>query len=93
MHFNENAGCPYNKMKSCKSVRQKTECAFWMVFNFHDKASGAEEPRGACAIAWNVVMSMNAAKEARSGVIATESFRNEVVRLSDPKTKYLDRSV
>ena len=83
MQFDENAGCPMNGMKTCKKVRQKTECAWWTWFTFNDPTTGDDVAMHACAMVWQPYMSMKAAQESRQGAAAVESFRNEVVKRAD----------
>lgn len=42
--------------------------------------TGEEVDHWDCAIAWMPTLMINTANEARKGVAATESFRNEVVK-------------
>jgi hypothetical protein len=85
MRFDENQGCPLNGMKTCKKVRQKNGCAWWMWFTFNDPTTGDDVAQHACAMVWGPYMSMKAAQESRQGAAATESFRNELVRRIDRK--------
>jgi hypothetical protein len=45
-----------------------------------DMNTGKELDHFQCAIAWMPTLAINTANEARKGVAATESFRNEVVK-------------
>ncbi len=76
--------CPLHK-KSCETTCHK--CPWWLQLRGTHPATGEAVDRWECAIAANVMMTQEAAAQARQNGAATESMRNEMVRLAQrPRT-------
>lgn len=78
------AGCPLGA--KCEEVKEEAgkqvlyRCPWYVQVRGLDANTGQETDHWACAIAWMPTLAINTANEARKGVAATESFRNEVVK-------------
>ncbi|MDO8706435.1 MAG: hypothetical protein Q7J84_15960 [Sulfuricaulis sp.] len=57
-------------------------CPWYTLLRGKNPQSGAEVDDWGCAISWLPVLLIETSKEVRQGAAATESFRNEMVRLS-----------
>lgn len=91
--------CPLGaKCEEVKIVNEKqvlVRCPWYTQVKGHTNV-GAETIDWGCAIAWMPALLINASNESRKGTIATESFRNEMVKegertrqvLSLPNEKY-----
>ena len=76
----ENLNCPLHK-KPMEAVCHR--CPWWTQLRGKHPQTGADLDEWNCAIALLPVLTIETAKQARSGAAATESFRNEIVRLSE----------
>jgi hypothetical protein len=83
MNFDENCGCPFNGMKSCKDVRKKNGCAMYVWIDLVDANTGVQQHMYACSFVWQPFLMMKAAQETRQGAAATEDLRNQVVKRYD----------
>ena len=77
------ADCPLGaKCEEVKSEGGKqyiARCPWYVQVRGFDTNTGQEVDNWSCAIAWMPTLMINTANEARKGVAATESFRNEMV--------------
>lgn len=81
--FDPDAPCPHNRMKKCSKVRHDARgCAKWLSMDFTKHGSGETVTEWGCTDFWGPVMSMQAAQESRGAAQATESFRNQMVRMN-----------
>lgn len=71
------AKCEEVKMKDGEQVLYR--CPWYIEIRGVDVNTGKDTANWGCAIAWMPALMINTANEARKGVAATESFRNEVV--------------
>lgn len=77
------ADCPLGA--KCEEAKQENgrqvlyRCPWYTQIRGLDANTGQEKDEWGCAIAWLPMLMINAANEARKGVAATESFRNEMV--------------
>lgn len=55
-------------------------CPWYVEIRGIDNNTGKDTENWGCAIAWMPALMINTANEARKGVAATESFRNEVAK-------------
>lgn len=69
--------CPLVKGK-CKQL----ECTWFIQLRGVNPNTGKEVDEWDCSIKWLPMLLVENAKEVRHGAAATESFRNEMVRLS-----------
>jgi hypothetical protein len=72
--------CPLHKENMDKVCHK---CPWWQHVRGVNPNTGEEIDRWDCAIAFLPILLIEAAKEARQGAAATESFRNEMVALAD----------
>ncbi len=78
------ADCPLGA--KCEEVKHENgkpvlyRCPWYTMVRGTDMNTGKEVDNWGCAIAWMPTLMINTANEARKGVAATESFRNEVVK-------------
>lgn len=75
--FDKDLTCPLIK-KKCIEHR----CHWFIQVQGTNPNTGGSVSEWGCAVAWLPVLLIENAKEVRQGAAATESFRNEVTRLS-----------
>lgn len=73
-------GAKCEEVKIIEGRQVMVHCPWYTRVQGFDNNTGQDTAHWACAIAWLPTLMINAANEARKGVAATESFRNEVVR-------------
>jgi len=78
MKLDEGTLCPL-----LKGPCVKTEGIWFIKIRGTDPNTGEELDDWNCAIAWAPMLLINSADQARKGVAATESFRNEMVKQND----------
>lgn len=76
MQIKPGSFCPLLK-KDCVQLK----CAWFMQLRGTNPNTGAEVDEWMCAITALPMLQVEVAKETRQGAAATESFRNEVVRM------------
>ena len=64
---------------------KKLECTFFLQVRGTNPQTGQEIDEWDCAIKWLPVLLIENAKEVRQGAAATESFRNEMVRMAQAR--------
>lgn len=78
------ADCPLGaKCEEVKTVEGRQvlyRCPWFIQVEGYDPNTGKGTEDWGCAIAWMPTLMINTANEARKGVAATESFRNEMAR-------------
>jgi hypothetical protein len=76
-------GCPLGatceEAKTIGGEQVMVRCPWYTKVKGHDNVGKDTEDWG-CAIAWMPALLINSANESRKGAIATESFRNEMVK-------------
>jgi hypothetical protein len=58
------------------------KCSLWQELRGRDPNTGEETSEWRCVDAWLLIGQLEIAKMVRSGAVATETFRNEVVALN-----------
>lgn len=77
-------GCPLGA--KCEEVKHENgkpvlyRCPWYVMVRGTEINTEKEVDQFQCAIAWMPTLAINTANEARKGVAATESFRNEVMK-------------
>jgi len=71
--------CPLIK-KDCVQLK----CAWFVQLRGTNPTTGKEVDEWMCAVQALPMLQVEVAKEVRQGAAATESFRNEVVRITPP---------
>ena len=66
-----------------KDECRKLDCGWFIQLRGKHPQTGADVDEWGCAVAWLPVLLIENAKEVRQGAAATESFRNEMVRLTE----------
>lgn len=91
------ADCPLGaKCEEVKEIQGKQvllRCPWYTMVRGTDVNTGKEIDDWGCAIAWLPTLMVNTANEARKTTAATESFRNEVVRVRQIQTSESLRSI
>ena len=77
MQLKNGSFCPLIK-KECVQL----QCAWFTQLRGTHPQTGAEIDEWMCAISAMPMLQIEVAKEARQGAAATESFRNEVVKMN-----------
>ena len=77
MQLKNGSFCPLIK-KDCVQL----QCAWFTQLRGTHPQTGAEIDEWMCAISAMPMLQIEVAKEARQGAAATESFRNEVVKMN-----------
>jgi len=77
MQILQGAFCP---LISKKCIQNK--CKFWTQLRGAHPQTGNPVDEWDCAISWLPILLIETSKEVRQDAAATESFRNEMVRLS-----------
>ncbi len=75
--------------KFCPLIKEdciQFKCVFWTQLRGKHPQTNEEIDEYDCAVRWLPLLLIENAKEVRQGAAATESFRNEMVRLSGPPT-------
>ncbi len=75
----KNLICPF-RGKSMDKVC--SSCPLWYRVETQEKPGAPTRDRWDCSLAWLPTLMIQTAKHAQSGAIATESFRNEMIALS-----------
>ena len=77
MQIQQGTFCP---LISKKCVQNK--CKFWTQLRGANPQTGNPVDEWDCAISWLPILLIETSKEVRQGAAATESFRNEMVKIS-----------
>lgn len=85
-HANEGLVCPLHQ-KDVSKVCHK--CPWWILLRGTNPNTGEDVDEWKCSIATIPMLLIETANQSRQGAAATESFRNEVVRMSSRPTGYL----
>lgn len=81
------AKCEEVKIEDGKPVLYR--CPWYVQVRGTDNNTGEEVGEWGCAIAWMPMLMINTANEARKGVFATESFRNEMLKQGQETQKVM----
>jgi hypothetical protein len=77
------AKCEEVKTEGGKQILYR--CPWYVEIRGVDNNTGKDTANWGCAIAWMPALMINTANESRKGVAATESFRNEIVKIETQK--------
>jgi hypothetical protein len=72
-------GAKCEEVKVIEGKQKIVRCPWYVRVSGTNPNTGEDIDSWNCAIAWMPMLQINVANEARKGVAATESFRNEVV--------------
>jgi hypothetical protein len=72
--------CPLHRRPMAKVCKK---CPWWKQIRGRDVNTGSQVDQWDCAISFLPMLMIEAAAQARSGAAATESFRNDMVRMAD----------
>lgn len=79
-HGDEDLTCPFHQ-KSMADVCHR--CPLWVQIRGKDPQSMQEIDQWNCALGWLPMLLIENAQQVRQGAAATESFRNEMVKLAE----------
>jgi hypothetical protein len=82
----ENLACPLHK-KPMELVCHK--CPWWVHVRGANPQTGNEIDEWNCAITWGPTLAINTAQQVRQAGAATESFRNEFVKIGQSRRQQM----
>jgi hypothetical protein len=88
MKIEPKTNCPLDNFNPCRQM----DCAWFIQVRGTNPNSGKEVDEWACSMAWMPILLIENSQQQRGTGAAVESFRNEMVKVSETNTAILIES-